>query len=114
LEGEIISSLEEISRLKKKNRLRKEQLLFYKEKLKEISEDIVILKIHLEEAKRREEIFMNQIKGKENIYDKLVEEIVSLKNDLKKSKTQMKFTKGYESLDNILSNQRSPDDIIGI
>jgi hypothetical protein len=53
MEGELISALEEISRLKKKNRLRKEQLQIYKEKDNEISEDIVILKIHLEEAKRK-------------------------------------------------------------
>jgi hypothetical protein len=71
MEGELISALEEISRLKKKNRLRKEQLQIYKEKYNEISEEIVILKIQLEEDKRREEILMNQIKEKENICDKL-------------------------------------------
>jgi hypothetical protein len=57
---------------------------------------------------------MNQIKEKENICDKLEAEIVSLRKDLEKSKTQMKFIKGYETLDNILSNQRSPDDKTGL
>ena len=71
IEGELIRALKEISRLKKKNRLRKQQLQFYKEKDNEISEDIFILKIQLKEAKRKEEILMNQIKEKENICDKL-------------------------------------------
>jgi hypothetical protein len=52
---------------------------------------------------------MNQIKEKENIYDKLEEEIVYLRKDLDKSKTQIKFMKGSETLDNILINQRSLD-----
>ena len=62
MEGELIGALEEISRLKKKNKLRKEKLQFYKEKDKDISKDIVILKNHLEEAKQREDIFIHQIK----------------------------------------------------
>jgi hypothetical protein len=55
---------------------------------------------------------MNQIKEKENICDKLEAEIVSLRKDIEKSKTQMniKFVRGYEILDNILSNQISPDE----
>jgi hypothetical protein len=57
---------------------------------------------------------MNQIKEKENICDKVESEIVSLRKDLEKSKTQMKFIKGSENLDNILSNQRSPDDKTGL
>jgi len=74
----------------------------------------VILKILLEEAKRREDIFINQIKVKNNICDKLEAKIVSLRRDLEKSKTQMKFIKGSENIDNILNNQRSPDDKIGL
>ena len=62
MEGELMSALEEISWLKKNSRLRKEKLHFYKENYNEINEDIVILKIQLEEAKLREEIFMNQTK----------------------------------------------------
>jgi hypothetical protein len=116
MEGELISALEEISRLKKNNRLRKEQLQIYKEKDNEIREDIVILKIQLEEAKRKEEILMNQIKEKENICDKLEEEIVSLRKYLEKSKTQMniKFVRGSEILDNILNNQRSRESSINM
>jgi hypothetical protein len=59
---------------------------------------------------------MNQIKEKENIYEKLEVEIVSLRKDLEKSKTQMniKFIRGYEILDNILSNQRSPYEKTGL
>jgi hypothetical protein len=56
---------------------------------------------------------MNQIEVKE-IYDKLEAEIVSLRKDLDKSKTKMKFIKGFETLDNIFSNQRSPNDKTGL
>jgi hypothetical protein len=59
MEGELTSALEEISWIEKKNRIRKEKFHNYKENDNEISEEIVILKFHLEEAKRREEIFMN-------------------------------------------------------
>jgi hypothetical protein len=114
MEGELIVALEKISRLEIKNRLRKEQLQVCKEKDNEVSEEIVILKIQLQEAKRREEILINQIKEKENICDKLEAEIVALRKDLEKSRTQMKFIKESETLDNILSNQRSPDDKAGL
>jgi hypothetical protein len=57
---------------------------------------------------------MNQIKEKENICEKLEAEITSLRKYLEKSKTQIKFIKGYETLDNILNNQRSPDDKRGL
>jgi hypothetical protein len=57
---------------------------------------------------------INQIKEKENICDKLEAEIVVLRKYLEKSKTQIKFINGSETLDNILSNQRSPDDKTGL
>jgi uncharacterized protein Yka (UPF0111/DUF47 family) len=47
---------------------------------------------------------MNQVKEKENRCDKLEEKIVSLRKDLEKSKTQIKFIKGSETIDNILNN----------
>ena len=53
---------------------------------------------------------MNQIKEKENRCGKLEEKIVSLRKDLEKSKTQIKFIKGFETIDNILNNQRSSYD----
>jgi hypothetical protein len=53
---------------------------------------------------------MNQIKEKENSCGKLETKIVSSRKYLEMSKIQMKFIKGDEILDNILSNQRSPDD----
>jgi hypothetical protein len=55
---------------------------------------------------------MNQIKEKDNICEKLEAKIVSLRKYLEKSKTQMniKFVRGSEILDNILNNQRSPDE----
>jgi hypothetical protein len=54
MEGELISSPEKISRLEKKNGIRKTSLQVYKEKDNEVSEEIVILNIQLEDAKRKE------------------------------------------------------------
>ena len=71
MEEELISTLEEISRLKKKNRLRKEQLQIFKENYNDITEEMVSLKVHLEEDKIREEILMNQIKEKYKIHYKI-------------------------------------------
>jgi hypothetical protein len=53
---------------------------------------------------------MNHVKEKENRCDKLEEKIVSLRKDLEKSKTQIKFIKGSETIDNIFNNQRSSYD----
>jgi len=58
----------------------------------------------LEEYKRKEEVLINQIKENENICDKLEAEIVVLRKDLEKFKTQIKFIKRSKTLDNILSN----------
>jgi hypothetical protein len=53
---------------------------------------------------------MNQINEKENIYEKLEVEIISSRKYLEKCKTKIKFIKGVQTLDNILSNQRSRHD----
>ena len=52
MEGELISALEDIGRLILKKRKQKQLLLQYKRNEKEPSEDISLLKLELEEAKK--------------------------------------------------------------
>ena len=60
MEGELISSLEEIDRLRLKRR-EKKLLMQYENNGKEPSEDISLLKLELEEAKKIEYILKQQL-----------------------------------------------------
>jgi len=75
---------------------------------------IISLEIQLEEAKRIEEEVKSQLKGKEETHVKLESKVVSLKEKLKKSNTQLKFEKRIGILNDILSFQRSPFLKIGL
>jgi hypothetical protein len=52
LEGELISALEEIDRLKTKNRKKKQLLTQFEKDSKKPDEDFALLKVELEEAKK--------------------------------------------------------------
>jgi hypothetical protein len=111
LEAELVSALEEIDRLRKRNIKLKEKLQKHEKKdhdLEETEKIIISLKIQLEEAKGIEEAVKSQLKEKEETCEKLESEVVSLKEKLKKSNTQLKFEKSTETLNEILSFQRSP------
>jgi hypothetical protein len=56
LERELISSLEEIDRLKLKKRKQKQLLIQFKKGTKKPDEDFALLKVELEEAKKIEDI----------------------------------------------------------
>jgi hypothetical protein len=56
MEGELISALEEIDRLRIKNRNQRQLLIQFEKHSQEPSEDLVLLKVELEEAKKIEEI----------------------------------------------------------
>ena len=61
MEGELISSLEEIDRLKLKKRKQKQLLTQYEKNGKEPSKYISLLKLELEEAKKIEDILKQQL-----------------------------------------------------
>ena len=63
LEGELISALEEISRLKLKSKKHKDTLLKYA-KTKPDLEDLIKLNIELEESRKIEDIMKREIKEK--------------------------------------------------
>jgi hypothetical protein len=61
MEGELISALEEIDRLRFKKRKQKQLLMQFEKNGKEPSEDFVLLKVELEEAKKIEDILKQQL-----------------------------------------------------
>ena len=112
IEGELICSLEEIDRLKLKKRKHKQLLLQYKKNGKEPSEDISLLKLELEEAKKIEDILKQQLtKGKKRC-EALEVEIVTARKELEKFQAlchqNLSSIKASEELNNILSKKRSP------
>jgi hypothetical protein len=56
MEGELISALEEIDRLRIKNKKQIKFLIQFEKDSKEPDEDLVLLKVELEEAKKIEDI----------------------------------------------------------
>jgi hypothetical protein len=56
MEGELISALEEIDRLRIKNRKKRQLLIQFEKDSREPDEDLVLLKVELEEARKIEEI----------------------------------------------------------
>ena len=61
MEGELISALEEIDRLRFKNKKQKQLLMQFEKNGKEPSEDFVLLKVELEETKKIEDILKQQL-----------------------------------------------------
>jgi hypothetical protein len=115
LEAELISSLEEIDRLRGRIKRRKSNcrnmkrriMIFMKQK-----KIVIIMKTQLEEEKRIEEVVRIQLKEKEENCERLEDEIVSLRKELEKTIDQLNRSLNFgniiEILDNILSFQRSP------
>jgi hypothetical protein len=56
MEGELVSALEEIDRLRIKNRKKRQLLIQFEKDSKKPDEDLVLLKVELEEAKKTEDI----------------------------------------------------------
>lgn len=88
LMGELINALDETERLKLKNRKEKETILKY-EKEESNSEDIMKLKVVLEEEKNLEDILLQQIKVEKEECEKIEEETACLKKKLEKVQTEL-------------------------
>jgi hypothetical protein len=61
MEGELISALEEIDRLKIKNIKQKQLLIQFEKDSKQPDEDFALLKVELEETKKIEDILKQQL-----------------------------------------------------
>ena len=73
MEGELISALEEIDKLKLKKRKQKQSLMQYEKNGKEPSEDISLLKLELEEENKIKDILRQQLREGEKICETMKE-----------------------------------------
>jgi hypothetical protein len=64
MEGELISALEEIDRLRIKNRKQKQLLIQFEKDNKQPDEEFALLKVELEEARKIEDILKHQLSEK--------------------------------------------------
>ena len=108
MEGELMSALEEIDRLRLKKRKQK-QLLVQHETSRE---DVTLIKLKLEEANTVEEFLKHQL-GESKIKCELLEkEVVTVKKELGNYQTlynqNISSIKASEELTNILNRQRAP------
>ena len=76
MEGELISALEEIDRLRHKKRKQKQLLLKYEKNCKKPSEDFAMLKVELEEANEIEDILRQQLAENKTRCEALEEEVL--------------------------------------
>jgi hypothetical protein len=76
LEGELISSLEEIARLRFKKKKKKQLLMEFEKDGKKLDEDFSLLKVKLEEANKIEDILKQQLSEKKARCEALEEEVV--------------------------------------
>jgi predicted nucleic acid-binding Zn-ribbon protein len=84
MEGELISALEEIDRLKIKNRKQRQLLKQFEKDNKEPDEDLVLLKVELEEAKKIKEILKQQLSEKKARCESLEQEVVKTRKKMEK------------------------------
>jgi hypothetical protein len=83
MEGELISTLEEIDRLRIKKRKQRQLLIQFKKDSQEPGEDLFLLKVKLEEAKKIEEILKHQLSEKKTC-ESLEQEVVKSRKEMEK------------------------------
>jgi hypothetical protein len=112
MEGELISALEEIDRLRCKKRKQKQLLKQFKMNGEKPDENFSLLKVELEEAKKIEDILKQQLSEKKARCEALEEEIVKTRKELEKFQAlyhqNMSSIKASEGLATILNQQRNP------
>jgi hypothetical protein len=112
MEGELISALEEIDRLRIKNRKQKQLLIQFEKDSKQPDEDFALLKVELEEAKKIEDILKQQLSEKKARCEALEEEVVKTRKELEKFQAlyhqNLSSIKASEGLATILNQQRNP------
>ena len=120
LEEELISSLEELHKERKKNKLLKKELGQAKESTQDITtpeemkKAFMDLKGKLEEAKMTEESLREQLEEREEMEEEFEKEIVSLRRNLEKENIKQKFDKSTEILNRNINSQRPIDGKSGL
>jgi hypothetical protein len=113
MEGELISALEEIDRLRLKKRKQKQLLIQFEKNAKKPDEDFSLLKVELQEAKKIEEILKQQLSDKKARCEALEKEVVKTIKEMEKFKAlylqNLPSIKASKGLTTILSQQRNPN-----
>jgi len=99
LEGELISALEELDRLRIKMRKQKQLLIQFKKGSKEPDENFALLKVELEEARKIEDILKHQLLEKRARFEAL-EEVVKTRKEMEKFQTLY-----HQNLSNIKASE---------
>jgi hypothetical protein len=84
MEGELINALEEIDRLRIKNRKRKQLLIQFEKDSEQPNEDFSLLKVELEEANKIEDILKQQLSENKARCESLEKEVVKTRKKLEK------------------------------
>jgi hypothetical protein len=84
MEGELISALEEIDRLRIKKKKQRQLLIQFEKDSKKPGEDLVLLKVELEEANKIEEILKQQLLEKKARCESLEQEVVKTRKEMEK------------------------------
>jgi hypothetical protein len=112
MEGELISALEEIVRLRIKNRKQRQLMIQFEKDSQELGEDLVLLKVELEEAKKIEEILKQQLSEKKTRCESLEQEVVKTRKEREKFQAlynqNLSSIKASKGLATILNQQRNP------
>jgi chromosome segregation ATPase len=112
LEGELISALEEIARLRFKKKKKKKLLIQFEKDSKKPDENFALLKVELEEAKKIEEILKQHLSEKKSRCEALEEEVVKTRKEMEKFKAlylqNLPIIKASTELNNIPSKHISP------
>jgi hypothetical protein len=112
LEGELISALKEIDRLKFKKRKQKKMLIQFEKDSKKPDEYFALLKVELEEAKKIEDILKQNLSEKARC-EALEEEVVKTRKEMEKFKAlylqNLPSIKASKGLATILNQQRNPN-----
>jgi hypothetical protein len=118
MEGELISALEEIDRLRCKKRKQKQSLKQFKMNGEKPDENFSLLKEEIEEAKKIEDVLKQQLSEKKARCEALEEEIVKTRKEMEKFKglyhQNLPSIKASEGLTSILNQQRNPKLKVGL
>ena len=87
LEGELVSALEEIDRLRRKKRKQKQLLMKYAKNYSEPSEALTLLRVELEEVNKIEDILKHELTEKGRRCEELEKEVLAVRKELEKSQT---------------------------
>ena len=84
MQGELISVLEEIDRLRLKKRKQKKLLMQSEKNVKEPNVDCILLKVELEEAKKISDVLKEHFSQKNMRCEALEEDVVKFRKELEK------------------------------